>query len=151
MLQGSRHKGKCLCPPCFNDDPDEVIEAIIRARVIAEAERALRPGRAMPTDNPVSFFCDAFWNCGEVVDSTQPCAELHCTAYAVALRQLLVMVLWGSFGAMRVMRAGPFLPSMCYPDQPYVHFSTTCTSRPTDVSDGALERRVVPRAGNAQA
>ena len=21
---GSRHKGKCLCPPCFNDDPDEI-------------------------------------------------------------------------------------------------------------------------------
>ena len=33
---------------------DELIEAIVRARVVAEAERALRPGRAVPVDNPVA-------------------------------------------------------------------------------------------------
>ena len=37
---------------------DELIEAIVRARVVAEAERALRPGRAMPVDNPVALSWD---------------------------------------------------------------------------------------------
>ena len=37
---------------------NELIDAIVRAQVVAVAERALRPGRAMPVDNPVALSWD---------------------------------------------------------------------------------------------
>ena len=71
---GSRHRGRCLCPPCFNGDPDEASGANNRARA----------GRTGPIAGVPWHFLESRGTSDEAVtDSTQPCSELHCRAFAV--------------------------------------------------------------------
>jgi hypothetical protein len=69
--QSSRHRGRCLCPTCFNDDPYEAGRANSRARIL---ETRARLWHFLETRGASD---------GAVTDSSQPCSELRCVAFVV--------------------------------------------------------------------
>ena len=104
---GSRHRGRCLCRTCFNDDPYEAGRANSRART----------GQTGPMAGVPWHFLETRGASDEAVtDSTQPCSEPRCGAFAVGRCDNCWLYHCGAhLGPCATCGRGPFCPVCAIP------------------------------------
>ena len=105
--QSSRHRGRCLCPTCFNDDPYEAGRANSRARTGQTGPMAGVPWHFLETRGASD---------GAVTDSSQPCSELRCVAFVVGRCDNCWLWHCGAhLGPCATCGRGPFCPVCAIP------------------------------------